>query len=231
MDFIRNNTKLVAIAGIIVVAIIAATAFFGFMGAASDQAGYKGRIHQLLSDDKEIERKWVISPDDIPYDLSKAEEKVEIEQFYISFSPEIRVRCYDNGSSYEMTVKDNTSEDGMVRDEANFDIDEGQYESLVLKKEGNTIRKTRYQLYDAGQVVAIDIFHGSLSGLAYMEIEFADEKEAAAYQSPSWVISEVTDDERYKNGGLARDGIPQDDEDDAEGDGDEWNWDDGSEEE
>ena len=59
-----------------------------------------------------------------------------------------------------------------------------------------------------GQVIAIDIFHGDLDGLAYMEIEFPDFSSAEKYQTPDWVIADVTDDIRYKNGHLARYGIP-----------------------
>ena len=80
---------------------------------------------------------------------------------------------------------------------------------LVKKKEGNTIYKTRDQLLADGEIVAIDIFEGDLSGLAYMEIEFANMDEALAYETPDWVIKDVTDDVNYKNGHLARFGIPQ----------------------
>ena len=42
-----------------------------------------------------------------------------------------------------------------------------------------------------------------------MEIEFATEEEAKKYTSPDFVIKDVTSDERYKNGSLARFGIPE----------------------
>ena len=81
---------------------------------------------------------------------------------------------------------------------------------MIKKKEGKTIHKTRYQFLDGDYVVAIDIFSGELEGLAYMEIEFANEDEANKFKTPSWVIKDVTDDVRYKNGHLARYGIPKD---------------------
>ena len=101
------------------------------------------------------------------------------------------------------------SSDGMVRDEVNVTINKEQYDNLIKKKEGKTIHKTRYQFYDNEQVIAIDIFHDQLDGLAYVEIEFANEEEAKKYETPSWVIKDVTDDVNYKNGHLARYGISE----------------------
>ena len=42
-----------------------------------------------------------------------------------------------------------------------------------------------------------------------MEIEFANEKESREYKEPDWVIKDVTSDINYKNGHLARYGIPK----------------------
>ena len=176
----------------------------------SDNALYSERLDEILADEKEIERKWVIDKDKIPYDLDKEDVRVyEIEQTYICFDPEMRVRRYNGGEFYEYTVKTNMTSDGMVRDEVNIDINETQYNNLVIKKEGNTINKTRYQFYSEGQLIAIDIFHGDLDGLAYMEIEFPTMEESLEYETSDWVIREVTDDINYKNGHLARYGIPE----------------------
>ena len=46
----------------------------------------------------EIERKWLIDAEDIPFDLSKAKKDVMV-QGYISFSPTIRVRS-ENGERF-----------------------------------------------------------------------------------------------------------------------------------
>lgn len=172
---------------------------------------YEERLVDLMSDEVEIERKWLIDPSSIPYDLD-AEDVVEIDilQTYICFDPEIRVRCYDNGDSYEMTIKNNMSYDGLTRDEVNMEINRDQYDNMMVNQQGMTIHKTRYQFYSDDLLIAIDIFHDELDGLAYMEIEFLSEEESRSYVTPDWVIAEVTDDVRYKNGHLARYGIPQD---------------------
>jgi len=165
-------------------------------------------ISKVEVDNVEIEKKWLVDAEKIPYDLTKA-DKYSIEQTYICFDPEIRVRRINNGESHTMTVKTNLTSDGLKRDEYEIYITEEGYNSLVKKREGITIHKDRYQLNDNGVMVALDIYKNELSGLAYMEIEFESEKEAAKYKEPDWVIRNVTDDVRYKNGHLARYGIPE----------------------
>lgn len=171
---------------------------------------YKDRVSEVLADDVEIERKWLIDKKDIPYNLKdKNVDVYDILQTYLCFDPEMRVRNYNNGKSYEFTMKTNMTKDGLVRDEVNIDINKEQYDNLIKKKEGNTIHKTRYQFYDKGEIIAIDIFHGDLDGLAYMEIEFASKEESDKFKDPDWVIKDITDDINYKNGHLARYGIPK----------------------
>ncbi len=205
-----SKKKMVGMMVIILISI--AITVFCVIGITNsiNRIQYTNRITEILSDDKEVERKWLIRKEDIPYDLNGVNvETFDIQQTYLCFDPEMRVRNYNNGRSFEYTIKTNMSKDGMVRDETNIEINAEQYNNLIIKKEGNTIHKTRYQLYDDGQLIAIDIFHDDLDGLAYMEIEFPNREESESYQEPSWVIKDVTDDIRYKNGHLARYGIPE----------------------
>ena len=172
------------------------------------QIKYDHTIGEIMADKVEIEKKWLIREEDIPYNLSNA-EIFKIEQTYISFSPEIRVRRINEGQEYTFAVKTNLTSDGMIRDELEDSITEEEYNNLIKKKEGNTINKTRYQFLDGDYLIAIDIFSEELQGLAYMEIEFVNEDEANNFKTPSWVIKDVTGDIRYKNGNLARYGIPE----------------------
>ena len=57
---------------------------------------YEERLEEVLSDEVEIEKKWLIDPNRIPYDLNAA-TVFEIEQTYINFSPEMRVRRLNKG--------------------------------------------------------------------------------------------------------------------------------------
>ncbi|HEY9063163.1 MAG TPA: dockerin type I domain-containing protein [Pseudobacteroides sp.] len=155
----------------------------------------------------EIERKFLLDPSKIPYDL-KTLDKYELTQAYISFSPEIRIRNADDWM-YFLTVKAYVDQFGMVREEREFWITEQEYNALMKKIEGNIIYKTRYQgLDEKGVMFAIDIFKGNLAGLAYYEVEFPNEEAANKYTPPSWVGLDVTNDKRYKNGSLAQYGRP-----------------------
>lgn len=174
----------------------------------TDEFKYDERLDEVTEDELEIEKKWLIDPERIPYDLSGA-KVFHIEQTYINFSPEIRVRNINEGEQYVFCLKYGLTKDGVQRNEVETQVTREEYLELIKKKEGNTIYKTRYQLLADGEIVAIDIFEGDLSGLAYMEIEFANMDEALAYETPDWVIKDVTDDVNYKNGHLARFGIPQ----------------------
>ena len=58
---------------------------------------YIEKVNSITSDSVEIERKWIIDKEKIPYDLTNSQISM-IEQTYICFSPEIRV-FWNNSSS------------------------------------------------------------------------------------------------------------------------------------
>jgi len=155
----------------------------------------------------EIERKWLIDVNKIPYDLTKL-NCITIEQNYVSFEPEIRVRKINDGENYVLTVKTNLTDDGLKRDEYEIDITEEEYINLLGKREGVTIYKNRYKIIESGRTLEIDIYQKELEGLLCLEIEFKTEEEAKSYIAPDWIEYEVTSDRRYKNSYLVRYGIP-----------------------
>ena len=191
---------------IVLILIIIVTIIIALKNIIYD-INYVNKINSIMADTVEIEKKWLIDKDKIPYDLSNS-EIIEIEQTYICFSPEIRVRKINNGKEYTFAVKTNITSDGMIRDEIEDFITQEEYNNLMKKQEGNTIYKTRYQFLDGDYLLAVDIISGELKGLAYLEIEFENQEEADNFQTPNWVIKDVTSDLNYKNGHLARYGIP-----------------------
>lgn len=191
---------------IVLILIIIVTIIIALKNIIYD-INYVNKINSIMADTVEIEKKWLIDKDKIPYDLSNS-EIIEIEQTYICFLPEIRVRKINNGKEYTFAVKTNITSDGMIRDEIEDFITQEEYNNLMKKQEGNTIYKTRYQFLDGDYLLAVDIFSGELKGLAYLEIEFENQEEADNFQTPNWVIKDVTSDLNYKNGHLARYGIP-----------------------
>ena len=151
----------------------------------------------------EIERKWLIDIDSIPYDLSKL-DYLDIEQAYISFNPTIRIRKISNLNEYILTIKSSSKDNGLSRQEYEINISEDEYNNLLSKKEGLTLSKTRYKAKQDKLLFEIDLFHKEYEGLAYMEIEFDSTEQANNYVAPSWVKRELTYDHNFTNAALAK---------------------------
>ena len=150
----------------------------------------------------EIERKWLVDINNIPYNLSDYEH-FDIEQAYISFSPTIRIRKI-NDSEFILTIKSASKNNGLSRQEYEINISRQEYDNLLDKKQGNVLYKTRYKVPCNGYVYEIDIFHNQYEGLCYMEVEFETIEEAKAYVKPDWALQELTGSHTYTNAALAR---------------------------
>jgi adenylate cyclase len=116
----------------------------------------------------------------------------------------VRVRRRD-GRTW-LTVK---SGPGRVRVEEEIEIDADRFERLWPLTDGRRIEKTRYEIdADDGLVIELDVYKGDLEGLVVAEVEFDSEEAADAFAEPDWLGRDVTEDVRYKNQRLARDGAP-----------------------
>lgn len=153
----------------------------------------------------EIERKFLIDMNKVPYDFNALNKK-DICQGYILANPEIRVRDISN-ENYYMTIKSNT-DDPLVRNEIEFEISKEAYEKLMEREDVYKLNKTRYSVFENDNKYEIDIFEGKLKGLACLEVEFSNKDEAEKFLVPDWVKKEVTNDIRYRSGFLAKNSIP-----------------------
>jgi len=153
----------------------------------------------------EIERKFLLDLNEVPYDFSRLRKK-SIEQGYIICKPEIRVRNVSN-EDYFMTIKGST-EDDLVRNEVEFKISKDAYSALMARDDIHKVSKNRYFVNEGNHVFEIDIFEGDLKGLVCLEVEFKSKEEAEKFIVPSWIKKEVTGDFRYKNSYLAKNSIP-----------------------
>ena len=151
----------------------------------------------------EIERKWLIDINNIPYNLNDY-ECLSIEQAYISFEPTIRIRKIANLNKYILTIKSSSIDGGLSRQEYEIDITNCQYEELLNKKEGNVLNKNRYKIPYNNYTLELDIFNGTYSGLAYIEIEFNTTEEAKSFVPLAWIKKELTGDKKFTNASLAR---------------------------
>ncbi|MBP3284124.1 MAG: CYTH domain-containing protein [Clostridia bacterium] len=148
----------------------------------------------------EIERKFLVKSEAIPYDISTL-PKLEITQGYLTRDPAIRVRSTGDNRFY-MTFKGKT-EDSLIRREVELPISKNAYETLMKQTALKKIKKNRYLVYENGRKLEIDIFEDNLKGLAFLEVEFKSSKEAEEFRVPAWVEKEVTGDVRYTNSHLA----------------------------
>jgi adenylate cyclase len=153
----------------------------------------------------EIERKFVVK--DSPPDLERFPTS-GIRQGYLAVDAdgtEVRVRSRDGTAV--LTVKQGA---GRSRAEEEFEIDTERFDRLWPLTEGRRVEKRRYGLPVAdGLTIEVDVYAGALAGLVIAEVEFPDERAADAFEPPGWFGREVTDDARFKNQNLAREGPPE----------------------
>jgi adenylate cyclase len=143
----------------------------------------------------EIERKFLLVGDD----WRKLGEPVLLRQGYLSTHPDRVVRVRVEGAVGTMTIKSRS--EGATRGEWEYTIPLADANELLdVVSERPIIEKFRRRIEHAGHVWEVDEFLGANEGLALAEIELASESEA--FEKPSWIGAEVTDDTRYFNSSL-----------------------------
>lgn len=155
---------------------------------------------------KEIERKFLLK--EMPNlnkictgDLDMPYTYANIEQYYLSYDPEIRIRKHNN--MHFIAYK---SDGDLIREELESTISKITFENLKQKAKA-CIKKTRYYVPNGKHFLEIDEYDNL--DLITVEVEFIDEECANSFNPPEWFGKEVTDDERYKNKNLARYGLPE----------------------
>lgn len=154
----------------------------------------------------EIEKKFAII--ELPSNLEQYVKK-EIEQGYLCTKPVVRIR--KSNEDYYLTYKSPFYKDGdkeqvtIVNNEVEIPIDSKAYEHLKEKIDNQLIVKTRYLIPLWSNLIGeLDIFHGCLEGLAFIEVEFASEEDAKNFVPPSWFGKDVSMDDHYKNNYLTQ---------------------------
>ena len=145
----------------------------------------------------EIERKFLV--DGFPENLELLSE-VYIEQGYVSFEPEVRIRkavVLDTGvEEYYLTIK---GDGDLARREIETEISREFYADTANFLGVNVVRKD-YKKYKLGQweleVSLVDV--GTDWEFYYAEIEFPTEEAANAFEFPEYLGKEITYDSYYK---------------------------------
>ena len=149
---------------------------------------------------QEIERKFLLVNDSWKED---AELGTLYEQGYLISDSEKSVRARIAGDKGFLTIKSKANEGGFSRAEFEYEIplDDAKEIFNTLTLPGK-IKKTRYKIPTGKHVWEIDVFHEDNDGLITAEIELLSEDEF--FEKPQWVGEDVTFDNRYTNGILAK---------------------------
>ena len=146
----------------------------------------------------ETERKFLVINDEYQ---AQAVRSYRIRQGYLAHDEgrTVRVRIRDDKGF--ITIKGPSIIPGS-RPEWEKEITLQEAEDLFPLCKPGSVDKTRWIVPAGERYFEVDEFHGENEGLVMAEIELGNPDEPFA--RPSWLGREVTDDERYYNGYLAR---------------------------
>lgn len=147
----------------------------------------------------EIERKFLVLSDAF---IAESTGSSRIAQGYIGTVPGRTVRIRIRGDKGYITIKGNSSDDGLSRFEWEKEIPLQEAEELMKLCEKGIIDKTRYLVPCGNHTFEVDVFYGDNEGLVMAEVELSSPDED--FDRPSWLGEEVTGDPRFYNKMLTR---------------------------
>ncbi len=145
----------------------------------------------------EIERKYLIKNNEWRKHIK---EDQHITQGYIkSVDATVRIRCYKDDKTAEITVKGKRN--GISRLEFEYPIPYADAKEMQKKLcQKRLVEKTRHLIEYHGMLWELDEFHGDNEGLFVAEIELTDEHQN--FDLPSWVGKDVSFQTKYRNSRL-----------------------------
>ena len=146
----------------------------------------------------EIERKFLVVSDDF---INETFAKKRIVQAYLNSDPERTVRIRIKENKGFLTIKGKGNSTGTTRMEWETEIPLQDAEKLLTICENGIIDKTRHEVIVGNHIYEVDVFAADNVGLIVAEIELQSEDEA--FEKPSWLGKEVTNDERFYNAYLS----------------------------
>ncbi len=126
-----------------------------------------------------------------------------MRQGYVAATPDRSVRVRIAGHLAWLTLK--FGGPGLSREEYEYAIPVTEAEAMLMHT-ADLVMKDRHLVPWQGLTFEIDVFQGSLTGLALAELELG--ADSSPTHLPDWLGQEVTEDARYYNAVLARDGLP-----------------------
>ena len=147
----------------------------------------------------EIERKFLVLSNAFK---TEAYKSYTIKQGFLNSHKERTVRIRLKEDKGYLTVKGESTSNGLSRFEWEKEISKTEAESLLLLCETGIIDKIRYEVKSRNHTIEIDEFYGSNAGLIVAEVELNSESES--FEKPSWLGKEVTGDVKYYNSQLSQ---------------------------
>ena len=137
----------------------------------------------------EIERKWILQRVPTEFRLAR---NAQVEQFYVSTSPEVRLR-HNPASNEPFRI---TIEGTLSREEIETKISENFYNQVKEFVNKSPIKKD-YSIFNCGGYpLAVSVVDNG--AFIYAEVEFESEEQARDFQLPIDDAIEVTENTEYK---------------------------------
>ncbi len=150
----------------------------------------------------EVERKFVCNPlhPTVLAVQERAEPRSIVQGYLIVAGVRGEVRIRRSDEDIRLTIKRGAPP---AREEVEISLDAVQYGRLWPLTAAARLEKTRYRVPFGDEVIELDVYHGTLSGLVVAEVEFDSLRAARDFRAPQWFAREVTEDRRYANQTLA----------------------------
>ena len=146
----------------------------------------------------EIERKWHMKQE--PKLLALTHTRMS--QSYLSLTPEVRIRRYEDlmhgdPNRYDLTIK---SEGTLAREEIIKDLTADEYRILLEMTGGLTPIVKDHKTFDwQGHTLEYSVVDSERGGgFSYAEIEFPSVEEANVFTPPAWFGEETTQQQTYR---------------------------------
>ena len=152
----------------------------------------------------EIERKWHMKrAPELP-----ALTHTRVAQSYLSLTPEVRIRKYEDllrggQTRYDLTIK---SEGTLAREEITKPLTAEEYEILLRMTAGCDPIVKDHRTYDyAGCTLEFSVVDAERKGsFTYAEVEFPSVGAARAFKAPDWFGAETTEQQGFRMKGYWR---------------------------
>ncbi|MBN2869281.1 MAG: CYTH domain-containing protein [Flavobacteriaceae bacterium] len=146
----------------------------------------------------EIERKFLVKSNAFKTDAFK---QTRIIQGFLSTNKKRTVRVRLKGEQGFLTIKGQSSKNGLSRFEWEKEISKTEADALLKLCKKGIIDKIRYEVKIGNHVFEVDEFFRDNQGLFIAEVELNSEDEN--FTKPDWLGKEITGDVRYYNSQLS----------------------------